>query len=105
MKSPKYSGRQRKLKPLFIRRVSGDSMIPSLSAGRLVYATSFCAVLSRGDIIIILHNGLEKIKRIQAIEGDWLYVVGDNQLASTDSRAFGWLCRDVVQGTVIWPKR
>lgn len=80
-------------------------MIPSLSAGRLVFATNLYAILGRGDIIIIWHQGLEKIKRIQAIDGDRVYVVGDNQLASTDSRAFGWLDRAAVRGKVIWPRR
>ena len=88
-----------------IRRVTGSSMVPSLSAGRLVYATNLYAMLSRGDFVIIWHQGLEKIKRIQAIDGDKLYVVGDNQLASTDSRAFGWLDRNAVRGKVIWPRR
>jgi phage repressor protein C with HTH and peptisase S24 domain len=80
-------------------------MVPSLSAGRLVYATNLYAMLSRGDIVIIWHEGLEKIKRIQAIDGNKLYVVGDNQLASTDSRVFGWLERNRVCGKVIWPRR
>lgn len=88
-----------------IRRVAGSSMVPSLYAGRIVYATNLYAMLNRGDIIIIWHQGIEKIKRIQAIDGDRLYVVGDNQLASTDSRAFGWLDRSVVRGKVIWPRR
>ena len=88
-----------------VRRVSGDSMVPSFSAGRLVYATNRYTILSRGDIVIIWHQGLEKIKRIQAIDGDRLYVVGDNRLASTDSRTFGWLDRNVVRGKVIWPRR
>jgi phage repressor protein C with HTH and peptisase S24 domain len=87
-----------------IRRVTGNSMVPSLSAGRLVYATNFYIMLSRGDVVIIWHQGLEKIKRIQAIDGNKLYVVGDNQLASTDSRAFGWLDRKTVCAKVIWPR-
>lgn len=88
-----------------VRRVVGDSMVPSLSAGRLVYATSLYWVLSPGDIVVIWHQGIEKIKRIQAIDGDELYVVGDNKLSSTDSRTFGWLDRSVVRGKVIWPQR
>jgi hypothetical protein len=80
-------------------------MIPSLSAGRIVYATNLYLTLERGDIVIIWHQGLEKIKRIHAIDGDRVYVVGDNQLASTDSRAFGWLDRGVIQAKVIWPRR
>ena len=80
-------------------------MIPSLSAGRLVYATNLYAMLNRGDIVIIWHQGIEKIKRIQAIDGNRFYVVGDNQLVSTDSRVFGWLDRSAICAKVIWPRR
>jgi type IV secretory pathway protease TraF len=56
-----------------------------------------------GDIVVVRHEGLEKIKRIEQIDGVKLFIVGDNQAASTDSRHFGWIDRSAVVGKVIWP--
>lgn len=56
-----------------------------------------------GDVIIVRHGGLEKIKRISQLMADRLFVVGDNQEHSTDSRQFGWLPLSAVVGKVVWP--
>jgi hypothetical protein len=80
-------------------------MLPSLTADEIVFATGRYTALHSGDVVIIWHQGMEKIKRIQAIDGDKLYVVGDNLSESTDSRTFGWLDIAAVQAKVIWPRR
>jgi len=49
------------------------------------------------------HNGLEKIKRIEKLKDNRLYILGDNPTASTDSRHFGWLRAEDVLAVVIWP--
>ena len=103
MKSQKYSGKQRRPNLLLVRRVSGDSMFPTLRHGQIIAATSLFGALSPGDIVIIRHHGLEKIKRIAKIEHDRLYVTGDNTAQSTDSRTFGWLNASTVLAKVIWP--
>ena len=33
-----------------------------------------------------------------------VFLVGDNPLASTDSRDFGWLPQEHIIGRVIWPQ-
>lgn len=92
-----------KLPKLLLRRVSGDSMQPILRSGQLVLAGG-SRRLQAGQVVIVRHNGIEKIKRIQQLEPDRLYVVGDNLSASTDSRHFGWLPRASVRGRVVWPR-
>jgi phage repressor protein C with HTH and peptisase S24 domain len=104
MKSPKSSGRPKKPRLLLVRRVSGDSMRPALRPGMLVIAISSSRRPKENDVVIVEHEGLEKIKRIQAIKGDMIYIVGDNMASSTDSRAFGWLDVGVVRAKLIWPR-
>jgi len=55
-------------------------------------------------VVIIRHNGKEKIKRVHEVADDKLFVLGDNAAASTDSRDFGWLPRETVTAKVIWPR-
>lgn len=88
---------------LLIRQVKGLSMLPSLREDRLVVAHKK-APYQVGDVVVISHEGLEKIKRISAVTDDMVYVTGDNKQASTDSRHFGWLSMESIKGKVIWPR-
>lgn len=89
--------------PLLLRRVKGDGMYPTLEKGQLVLVRRR-SVLKVDDIIVFLRNGAEKVKRITGIEGNFLYVLGDNPRYSTDSRHYGYISRDTVVGTVIFPR-
>ncbi|HSW80671.1 MAG TPA: S26 family signal peptidase [Candidatus Saccharimonadales bacterium] len=74
-----------------IRRVSGQSMSPKLRDGKIVFAHTFTGNVKLRDIVIVSHDGIEKIKRIQDVRDDQVYIVGDNKAQSTDSRDFGWI--------------
>lgn len=89
--------------PLFIGRVTGDSMLPSLISGRIIFATSFLKP-KIGKVVVIKHDNLEKIKRIKSMDEDYIYIVGDNPSKSTDSRSFGKIKSSSVIGRVIFPK-
>jgi nickel-type superoxide dismutase maturation protease len=104
MKSPKFSGKPKRPKLLLIRRVSGDSMLPTLRPGRLIIATPRYKNLRAGEVVVIRHGGLEKVKRIQEIRENRVYVAGDNQEHSTDSRSFGWLHISAAVAKVVWPR-
>lgn len=104
MKSLKFFGKPKKSRRWFvIRRVAGDSMLPTFRPGRIVIGIGRFKVLRASDVVIVWHGGLEKIKRVAQINGDQLYLLGDNQKQSTDSRAFGWLHISAVQAKIIWP--
>jgi nickel-type superoxide dismutase maturation protease len=88
---------------LLVRRVVGNSMLPVLTPGTVILAWTRPIRLRPGDIVVLRHDGIEKIKRVRAVDGRRVYVLGDNAAASTDSRAFGWLDRSIVRGRVWWP--
>lgn len=78
-------------------------MLPVLQPGQLVVGRQ-TRELKPGDVVIVSHNGLEKIKRIERQQGDLIYLLGDNAAASTDSRSFGWVQANSIIAKVIWPK-
>jgi type IV secretory pathway protease TraF len=79
-------------------------MSPKLNPGQLLLATPLFRRLRPGQVVIINHSGRQKVKRIERIEQDKVFVIGDNLEASTDSRHFGWLKKQQVVARVIWPK-
>lgn len=78
-------------------------MVPTLHAGQLVIGRR-TNDLRPGDVVIVSHDGLEKIKRIERQQGDLIYLLGDNANASTDSRNFGWVQGKTIVAKVVWPK-
>ncbi|MDQ5972405.1 MAG: hypothetical protein QG553_564 [Patescibacteria group bacterium] len=88
--------------PFIIRRVSGRSMEPTFRPGKLVLIWQWSTKPTEGRIVVIKHNGLEKIKRVQQVRSGQIFVVGDNQDHSTDSRQFGWLDQACITGRVLF---
>ena len=88
---------------LSIRRVVGDSMLPTLRPGTVVIALRWRRV-RQGDVVIIRHEGIDKIKRVHKLRPGSVYVLGDNAAASTDSRHHGWLPNNAVVGIVLLPR-
>lgn len=79
-------------------------MLPVLRPGCIILASGFGRAPMPGDIVIVCHGGLEKVKRVAYVHGQRLFVIGDNQEHSTDSRSFGWLSLSAATGRVIWPR-
>jgi hypothetical protein len=79
-------------------------MIPILPPGTLVWGLRWFKRLKVDDVIIFRHDGKEKIKRISDMRDDELFVLGDLQEESTDSRHFGWVPRREILAKVVKPK-
>lgn len=100
----KPSNKQTKhLGAILIRRVTGRGMSPVLKQHQLVIAVRK-RKYHEEDVVIIWHNGIEKIKRIWHVQGDKYDVRGDNPSRSTDSRQFGLIGRETIAAKVIWPR-
>lgn len=89
---------------LVVRRTVGESMQPKLKPHRLLLATCWYRELKPGDLVVVHHEGMEKVKRIELLEESKMYLLGDNSPLSTDSRQFGWVGTELVVGKVIWPR-
>lgn len=80
-------------------------MVPTLKTGQIVIASGRFRRLHAHNMVIIQHQGLEKIKRITEIDPErGIFVQGDNPMKSTDSRHFGWLPLEAVVAKVYWPR-
>ena len=103
MTSPMSLRKPKRRKLLIVRRVMGDSMVPTLVPGTVVLAVH-SRKLKVGDVVVVWHEGLDKIKRIADIQFNKVFLRGDNFMHSTDSRDFGWVGAETVIGKIIWPK-
>jgi len=97
------SGKQKKPRTLIIRRVKGESMLPKLKPEQIILASSRIR-LRTNQVVVVRREGLEVVKRLSKMAGSRVYITGDNAPKSTDSREFGWISKDDVLATVIWPR-
>lgn len=89
---------------IIVRRVVGHSMMPVLLPGMLVFGVRYFRKPKQGHVVMIYHDGKEKIKRIDQVKGDEIYVLGDHPQTSTDSRSFGWIPVACVKAKIFWPR-
>ena len=90
--------------PIMIRRVQGHSMVPVLPPGTLVFAWRWFSNLKPDSVIIFTRQNRETIKRLDKVDESGLFVLGDHPETSTDSRQYGSIPRELVEGVVFWPK-
>lgn len=76
-------------------RVTGESMLPIFSDGD--YVLTRPGKPKKGDVVVLRHEGLIKIKRIETVEGNEYFVSGDNKSVS---KLIGPLERKAILGKV-----
>ena len=89
--------------PLMVRRVQGHSMVPVLPPGTVVFGWKWFVHLQPDKVVIFTRDHRETVKRIEHIEPEGLFVIGDHPETSTDSRHYGVIPQRWVKATVIWP--
>lgn len=88
---------------IFVRRVVGNSMYPTLTDGQLVMA-HMIRNFREGQVVIAFAGSREVIKRIKKIENGRVFLEGDNKKASTDSNTYGSIADTDIEGIVFWPR-
>jgi nickel-type superoxide dismutase maturation protease len=91
---------------LALRRLEivGESMRPTLEAGDRLLVLRFVPPRV-GDLVALpdpRRADRMMVKRVAAVEGATVTVLGDNSRASTDSRHFGPVARRLVSGRVVY---
>ncbi len=104
MKLQKYFKPLNKLNFLFVRRIVGNSMLPALEDGQFVLISRRLNKNLNNQVVIVSHQGIDKIKRVSFSSKDEVYLLGDNLNHSTDSRQFGLVAKENIIGRLIWPK-
>lgn len=79
-------------------------MLPTLRPDHMVLATGIFKKIKPETIVVVQHDGLEKIKRVQKVQAGRVFVIGDNAHQSLDSRSFGWLPQSAVIAKIVWPR-
>jgi len=103
MTSLPSSKKPKKPRLFLVRRVLGDSMVPTLVPGMVVLGIRTKKVRP-GDVVVFWHEGRDKIKRVKDVQYNKVFLEGDNPMQSTDSRDFGWLELETILARVVWPK-
>jgi nickel-type superoxide dismutase maturation protease len=90
--------------PLCRVEVAGESMAPALQPGDRLLVTPLLPI--RGGDVVALRDPRDRgrvlVKRVAAIGGDGVVVLGDNRAASTDSRDFGPVPARALLGRCFW---
>lgn len=77
-------------------------MLPALESGQKVITFNWSKEYKVGDLVVIKLEKREIVKRLKGIKKDQVFVIGDNEKYSTDSRALGWIDREKLVGKVIY---
>lgn len=81
--------------------IHGHSMIPSY-APREVVLVKYGAQFTVGDVVLIEFTHRTDIKRVKEILGSRVFVQGDHEAVSIDSRNYGPIKNDLIIGKVIY---
>ena len=84
---------------IFLRRVSDESMYPTLRKGQLVFAVHARRFRAR-QVVLVFIDGKEVVRRIRELDNSKIYLSGDNPDMASDVT----ILDTYVEGVVIWPR-
>jgi type IV secretory pathway protease TraF len=76
-------------------------MLPTFKPDQIIIGLHWYMNLKINDVIIAKIEKREIIKRIIKIENQKVWLEGDNEKESTDSRTFGWISKEAIVAKVI----
>lgn len=77
-------------------------MLPALSPKDKVLTLNWFINPKAGELVVAKVRGREIIKRVAKLKKDQLFLKGDNEIESTDSRTYGWINKSALLGKVIY---
>jgi phage repressor protein C with HTH and peptisase S24 domain len=94
-------------KDLYLIRVSGDSMEPTLRAGDVILINRQATQPDREGVYILRMNGMLLVKRLQALPGGMIRVISDNAAFTSFDVTRGELDGEEMSviGRVVWVGR
>lgn len=97
--------------PVKIYRVTGDSMEPAYRNGVLLLGSRWLTPKIGRAVVVDPHgythdvehtsSPRNHIKRVKYIDGNGIWVEGDNATASTDSRQYGYVRSKNIEAVVL----
>lgn len=81
--------------------VFGNSMHPTLKVGQNVVTFNWIRKINAQDIVVVRIDDRLVIKRVKRVYEKKLFIVGDNDQESTDSRKYGAVDRSNLIGKVV----
>lgn len=103
MRTQRTARQPNRTKLFLFHRVIANGMSPVRRPSRLVLAVPRRRYQDE-DVVLIRHNGMEKLERVRAVQGSQYEVRVDNPATSTDSRQFGLIEKQAILGKVVWPR-
>lgn len=83
-----------------VRRIEGISMQPSYLPGTIVLGLRLLRPHTGSVVVADLH-GREIIKRVARIDHRGLFLLGDNETHSSDSRKYGWFQPKAIKSVIV----
>lgn len=81
--------------------IRGNSMIPTYAPGEVVLV-HYGHEVSQNDVVLVDFHKRTDIKRIKTIKENMVFVMGDNDAVSIDSRHYGSVPMERILGKVIY---
>lgn len=96
-----------KPKDLYLIRVAGDSMEPTLRSGDAILVDRRATTPDREGVYIIRMNGMLLVKRLQAVPGGMIRVLSDNHVFAAFDVTLSNLdgAELIIIGRVVWTGR
>jgi phage repressor protein C with HTH and peptisase S24 domain len=88
---------------IFLRRVTGESMLPTLRPGQIVICNEI-RKFSVGQIVVAFVKGREVIKRIVEIDGATIYLGVDDSAHAHNGKYYARIIDRDIMGVVFWPR-
>lgn len=84
-----------------VSQTDGLSMIPTYAPGERLLIR-YGAGFEVGDVVVLRHMDRIEIKRVKSLNADGVWVEGDNDPVSTDSRSYGSVPTQAIIGKVVY---